>query len=137
MAGALSLIRRGILKPKQDVEVSYLARGLNWNADYVLVLVLVLVLDERETRADLTGWVTLVNRSGTSYADAELKLVAGDVQLDWTIVSVESPGGAQGRIVVRFPRQGAGSRRSRAQLLGAGALVLSPGIHAFASKSSS
>jgi hypothetical protein len=61
-------------KPKQDVEVSYLARGLNWNADYVLVL------DERETRADLTGWVTLVNQSGTSYADAELKLVAGDVQ---------------------------------------------------------
>ena len=59
--------------PKQEVEVSYLARGMNWNADYVVVL------DERETRADLTGWVTLVNQTGTTYADAELKLVAGDV----------------------------------------------------------
>jgi len=60
-------------QPKQSVEVSYLARQMTWKADYVMVL------DDRETRADLTGWVTLSNQSGASYRDAELKLVAGDV----------------------------------------------------------
>jgi hypothetical protein len=58
---------------KQNVEVSYLAQNMNWHADYVLVV------DDKEQRADLTGWVTLVNQSGTGYQNAELKLVAGDV----------------------------------------------------------
>jgi hypothetical protein len=58
----------------QRVEVSYLTSDLSWRADYVLVL------DAEDASADLTGWVTLTNGSGTSYDDAELKLVAGDVQ---------------------------------------------------------
>jgi len=58
----------------QRVEVSYLTSELSWRADYVLVL------DAKDASADLTGWVTLTNGSGTSYDDAELKLVAGDVQ---------------------------------------------------------
>jgi hypothetical protein len=58
---------------KQTVEVSYLAQSLNWNADYVLVV------NEQDTIGALQGWVTLSNRSGTSYRNAELKLVAGDV----------------------------------------------------------
>lgn len=58
----------------QRVEVSYLTSSLSWRADYVLVL------DEADKKADLTGWVTLTNGSGTSYDNAELKLVAGDVQ---------------------------------------------------------
>jgi hypothetical protein len=60
-------------EPKQSVEVTYLANEMNWKADYVLVL------DAAEKKADLTGWVTLSNHTGTSYRDAELKLVAGDV----------------------------------------------------------
>jgi hypothetical protein len=60
--------------PRQRVEVSYLTQNLSWNADYVLVI------DAKDRIGDLTGWVTLENRSGTSYANAELKLVAGDVQ---------------------------------------------------------
>jgi hypothetical protein len=60
-------------QPKQSVEVTYMARDMNWHADYVLVL------DNVERRAALTGWVTLVNNTGASYHDAELKLVAGDV----------------------------------------------------------
>jgi hypothetical protein len=58
---------------KQSLEVSYLAQGLSWNADYVLVV------NENDTVGDLIGWVTLVNNSGSSYRAAELKLVAGDV----------------------------------------------------------
>lgn len=57
----------------QRVEASYLTGGITWKADYVLVL------DAADRRADLTGWVTIDNRSGATYADAALKLVAGDV----------------------------------------------------------
>jgi hypothetical protein len=57
----------------QSVEVSYLAQGLNWKADYVFVV------NESDTKGDIVGWVTLVNQSGASYKNAELKLVAGDV----------------------------------------------------------
>jgi hypothetical protein len=58
---------------KQSLEVSYMAQGMSWNADYVLVV------NEDDTQGDLIGWVTLVNNSGASYKNAELKLVAGDV----------------------------------------------------------
>ncbi len=59
---------------EQRVEVSYLSRQLNWKADYVLVV------DQSDSKGDITGWVTLTNNSGTSYEGAKLKLVAGDVQ---------------------------------------------------------
>ncbi len=76
-------------QPKQSVEVSYLAREMSWSADYVMVL------DDKETRADLTGWVTLSNQSGASYKDAELKLVAGDVN------RVEPEGGTLGSVAYK------------------------------------
>lgn len=60
-------------RPEQSVEVTYLTENLNWRADYVLKL------DATDTRADLTGWVTLDNNSGASYENANLRLVAGDV----------------------------------------------------------
>ncbi len=55
------------------VEASYLTTGLNWRSDYVIVV------NQNDTRADLNGWVTLTNTSGTAYRNADLKLVAGDV----------------------------------------------------------
>lgn len=55
------------------VEASYLTSGIGWRADYVVVV------NQNDTKADLNGWVTLNNNSGTTYRDAELKLVAGDV----------------------------------------------------------
>jgi hypothetical protein len=61
-------------EPRQRVEVSYLTNSLNWKADYVFVI------NEDDTLGDLTGWVTLTNQSGATYEDAQLKLVAGDVQ---------------------------------------------------------
>jgi hypothetical protein len=57
----------------RTLELSYLTGGLSWQADYVGEL------GADETRLDLTGWVTLENRSGTSYRNARLQLVAGDV----------------------------------------------------------
>jgi len=58
----------------QRVEVTYLTNDLNWRSDYVMVL------NEDDTEADLTGWVTLVNQSGATYEGAQLQLVAGDVR---------------------------------------------------------
>jgi hypothetical protein len=55
------------------VEASYLAGELSWNADYVLTV----ARDDRN--ADLDGWVTLRNGSGTSFPNARLQLVAGDL----------------------------------------------------------
>ncbi len=57
----------------QDVEVTYLTEGINWRANYIVVLA------DDEQSIDLDGWVTLENRSGTSYEDAKLKLIAGDI----------------------------------------------------------
>jgi hypothetical protein len=59
---------------RQKVEVTYLTANLNWNADYVFVI------NDTQSAGDLTGWVTLNNTTGTSYENAKLKLVAGDVQ---------------------------------------------------------
>jgi len=60
-------------RARQTVEASYLTGGINWKANYVAVL------DRNDHKVDLTGWVTIDNRSGTTYRNAVLKLVAGDV----------------------------------------------------------
>jgi hypothetical protein len=58
---------------EQQIELAYLTSGLSWSADYVAQL------SENDRELDLSGWVTLTNRSGTSYRSARLQLVAGDV----------------------------------------------------------
>lgn len=58
----------------QEFEVTYLTGGVGWQADYVLLLA------EDEQSLDLDGWVTLNNESGATFGDAQLKLVAGDLQ---------------------------------------------------------
>ena len=59
----------------QDTRVSYQTQGVTWWSDYNVTL--------REQGGsctmDLAAWVTLVNQSGGSYANAQLKLVAGEV----------------------------------------------------------
>jgi hypothetical protein len=57
----------------QDVEVTYLTNGINWYANYVAVLA------DDDKALDLNGWITLDNRSGASYKDAKLKVIAGDI----------------------------------------------------------
>lgn len=56
------------------LEVSYLTNDIGWKADYVFVL------NKDDTGGDLSGWVTVDNKSGATYKDAKLKLVAGEVQ---------------------------------------------------------
>jgi hypothetical protein len=59
----------------QDARVSYQTQGVTWWSDYNVTM--------REQNGacdmDLAAWVTLVNQSGGSYPNAQLKLVAGEV----------------------------------------------------------
>ena len=64
---------RNSLSSAQNIEASYLTNGINWRADYVVTL------NDADDRADLSGWVTIDNKSGTTYRNAKLKLIAGDV----------------------------------------------------------
>jgi len=55
------------------IEASYLATNLSWNSDYVLTVA------RDDKAADLDGWVTITNNSGTAFHNARLQLVAGDL----------------------------------------------------------
>ena len=62
---------------EQDTRISYETKGITWWADYNLIY------EEgrnpNEGTVDLSAWVSILNQSGGSYEDANLKLVAGDV----------------------------------------------------------
>ena len=55
------------------VRTTYQTAGMTWRSDYNIVI------NGNDTKGDITAWVTLMNLSGASFSNAELKLVAGDV----------------------------------------------------------
>lgn len=59
---------------EQRVEVSYLANAMSWRADYVATV------NDAGTQLDLQSWASIENRSGASYENAKLTLVAGQIQ---------------------------------------------------------
>lgn len=70
----------------QQFEVAYMTHGLTWRADYVLKLRPAKVQPGGPgatiiDTADLVGYATVMNRSGVTYERAQLKLMAGDVNL--------------------------------------------------------
>jgi len=58
---------------KHKTEISYLTSGINWHCEYVAVA------DKEDRSLDLAGWVSVDNKSGATYPDAKLKLIAGEV----------------------------------------------------------
>lgn len=74
---------------EHKTEISYLANQLSWSCNYVVLL------SAEDTKADLTGWVTLKNNSGTTFRNAGLKLVAGDVNI------VQEPEYAYGALAMK------------------------------------
>ena len=58
---------------KFDAELSYVTRGMRWQADYNIVA------PEAGSTVDIIGWVTFDNQSGTTFHNAKIKLLAGDV----------------------------------------------------------
>jgi hypothetical protein len=61
----------------QKARVSYQTGGITWWADYNLVFTE--GADANSGFVDIGAWVSLLNQSGARYLDAELKLIAGDV----------------------------------------------------------
>lgn len=55
------------------IELTYLTGGISWTADYNVLL------SRDNSSLNINGWVTLSNTSGTTFTNAQLKLVAGDV----------------------------------------------------------
>lgn len=57
----------------QELNLSYLSEGLSWKADYISRL------NSDETSIDLNTWVTLSNRSGNHFKNAEIDLISGSI----------------------------------------------------------
>ena len=53
------------------VKVSYLSKGFNWVANYVVEI--------SASTLNIAGWAEIENQSGTTFEDAKVKLIAGDV----------------------------------------------------------
>ena len=75
---------------KFDAEVSYITGGFTWEADYNLVS------PEKGDTMDLIGWVTMNNRSGKTFRDAKIKLMAGDVNKIQPAMRATFSGGSGG-----------------------------------------
>jgi hypothetical protein len=58
---------------EEPLELSYMTGGMSWHAEYVAVL------QDGAARLDLQGWASVENRSGATYENAKIKLVAGSI----------------------------------------------------------
>lgn len=58
-------------KSAENIQVSYLSGGFNWIANYVVEL--------KEKTLNLIGWAEVENKSGMTFENAKIKLIAGDV----------------------------------------------------------
>jgi len=60
---------------RRDTTLSYLTTGLSWKADYVALF------DEKASKLDMQGWITLTNNSGTTFSNADTQLIAGNINI--------------------------------------------------------
>ncbi len=58
-----------------EMEVTYFTSGLTWSMDYVAIT------DPGETMMQFRGFVRVYNRSGEEYANAEVRLIVGTINL--------------------------------------------------------
>jgi hypothetical protein len=63
---------------KIAAELAYITGGLSWEATYNVVAPESANVTGEE-KADILGWVTIHNQSGTEFPEARIKLMAGDV----------------------------------------------------------
>ncbi|MEA3456302.1 MAG: hypothetical protein U9R26_07320 [Campylobacterota bacterium] len=57
-----------------DIGLKYLTKGLSWKSDYTIDLT-------NDTTLDLNSWITITNDSGATYEDANITVLAGDVNM--------------------------------------------------------
>jgi hypothetical protein len=58
---------------KFPAELSYVTGGMKWQADYNIIA------PEKGDMVDIVGWITMDNRTGMTFENARIKLMAGDV----------------------------------------------------------
>lgn len=63
------------LEGPQKTAISYQSKGMTWWADYNISL----NEQQNSCHMDLSAWVTVVNKTGTGFKQAQLKLIAGEV----------------------------------------------------------
>ncbi|HEX2561458.1 hypothetical protein [Phenylobacterium sp.] len=78
-----SVLARAPAAGRYKVRLSYLATGVSWAADYVAQI----APDGRTL--DLSGWITLSNRTSATLRDAPTQVVAGNLSRDEDTVPVE------------------------------------------------
>ncbi|SFV54471.1 hypothetical protein MNB_SV-6-1419 [hydrothermal vent metagenome] len=57
-----------------DVELKYLTKGLKWKSDYTLDI-------SDKKNLSLNSWITITNNSGATYKDADITVLAGEVNM--------------------------------------------------------
>lgn len=62
---------------KHNVETTYETKGMSWWADYNMLFQE--GKDENSGFLDISSWVTIVNQSGATFNNSQIKLVAGEV----------------------------------------------------------
>ncbi len=70
----LSWLLESNAKKSHSCELSYITQGIKWTSDYVMLV------NNDDTMADLNGWVTMDNKSGADFINADICLIAGDVE---------------------------------------------------------
>ncbi len=83
-----------------EAEMSYVTGGMTWQADYNIVA------PEQGDLLDMVGWVTIENQSGKTFENAQIKLMAGDINKLQASASLDTPlrvGGALGGIPGGLP----------------------------------
>ncbi len=80
----LSVRTRAPTAGRYTVKLAYLATGLQWSADYVARV------NPDGRTLNLDGWITLANFGGTSFTDAPVQVVAGNLNRDEDSVPVEA-----------------------------------------------
>lgn len=66
------------------VEISYFTSGISWSADYTAIL------NSEWSKMSLDSYVTISNRSGENYDNAEVRLVIGKINLVESVSSLVS-----------------------------------------------
>ncbi len=69
----LSVVVDSARSGRKPTSLTYLSGGLGWRADYVALF------DEDKEEMDFQGWVTLTNSTETSFDNARVQMVAGEV----------------------------------------------------------
>jgi len=68
------------------VEISYFTSGITWAADYTVTV------SPDQTKAHVLSYVTVTNNSGEDYADAQVRLVVGKINLTERIAELARRG---------------------------------------------